>query len=83
MIFIVIVFATLAAGIGSVWVAALLMRAGLGSSSDGVGPRHLLSLAAGALLLRHASEPARLRAALVLGIAAAALYGLGMTWGFW
>ena len=50
MIFIVIVFATLAAGIGSVWVAALLMRAGLGSSSDGVGPRHLLSLAAGALL---------------------------------
>ncbi len=42
--------ATLAAGIGSVWVAALLMRLGLGGRHDGVGPQHLLSLAAGALL---------------------------------
>ena len=50
MLLIAIILSTLAAGIGSVWVAALLMRAGLGSSSDGVGPRHLLSLAAGALL---------------------------------
>ena len=45
-----IILATLAAGIGSVWVAALLMRAGLGGRADGVGPQHLLSLAAGALL---------------------------------
>jgi zinc and cadmium transporter len=50
MILIAIVLATLAAGIGSVWVAAWLMRAGLGSRPDGVGTRHLLSLAAGALL---------------------------------
>ncbi len=51
MVLIVIVLATLAAGIGSVWVAAWLMRAGLGrSKSQGVGPQHLLSLAAGALL---------------------------------
>ena len=42
--------ATLAAGIGSVWAAALLMRLGLGGRHDGVGPQHLLSLAAGALL---------------------------------
>ena len=45
-----IILATLAAGIGSVWVAALLMRLGLGGRSQGVGPQHLLSLAAGALL---------------------------------
>ena len=51
MVLIVIVLATLAAGIGSVWVAAWLMRAGLGrAQGDGVGPQHLLSLAAGALL---------------------------------
>ena len=51
MILIVIVLATLAAGIGSVWVAAWLMRAGLGrAQGQGVGPQHLLSLAAGALL---------------------------------
>lgn len=51
MILIVIVLATLAAGIGSVWVAAWLLRAGLGrSQGQGVGPQHLLSLAAGALL---------------------------------
>ena len=50
MILIAIMLATLAAGIGSVWVAALLMRAGLGGRQDSVGPQHLLSLAAGALL---------------------------------
>jgi zinc and cadmium transporter len=41
--------ATLAAGVGSVWVAALLLRLGVGSGR-GPGPQHLLSLAAGALL---------------------------------
>ena len=50
MTLVVIVLATLAAGIGSVWVAALLMRAGLGGRQGSVGPQHLLSLAAGALL---------------------------------
>ena len=50
MILIAILIATLAAGIGSVWAAALLMRMGLGGRHDGVGPQHLLSLAAGALL---------------------------------
>lgn len=50
MTLIAILLATLAAGIGSVWVAAFLMRAGLGEPSRQVGPQHLLSLAAGALL---------------------------------
>ncbi|QIL78650.1 ZIP family metal transporter [Diaphorobacter sp. HDW4A] len=46
---IAILTATLAAGIGSVWIAALLMRFGLGNGNR-VGTQHLLSLAAGALL---------------------------------
>lgn len=50
MTFIAILLATLAAGIGSVWVAALLMRAGWGDGRSGIGPQHLLSFAAGALL---------------------------------
>ena len=50
MTLIAISLATLAAGIGSVWLAALLMRLGLGDRRDSVGPQHLLSLAAGALL---------------------------------
>ena len=49
MTLIAIILATLAAGIGSVWLAALLMRLGLGGRADSVGPQHLLSLAAGAL----------------------------------
>ena len=50
MTLIAIILATLAAGIGSVWLAELLMRLGLGGRGDSVGPQHLLSLAAGALL---------------------------------
>jgi zinc and cadmium transporter len=54
MTFISIVLATLAAGLGSVWLAAGLMRAGLPGTAAGHGtpvePHHLLSLAAGALL---------------------------------
>lgn len=50
MVLVAIILATLAAGIGSVWLAALLMRLGLGGRTDSVGPQHLLSLAAGALL---------------------------------
>jgi zinc and cadmium transporter len=49
-----ILLATLTAGIGSVWLAAGLMRTGLlpGATqpSRGLGEQHLLSLAAGALL---------------------------------
>jgi zinc and cadmium transporter len=52
----VVLLATLAAGIGSVWVAAAVMRFGGRSSETAAqaathaGPQHLLSLAAGALL---------------------------------
>lgn len=49
MLLLAIISATLAAGIGSVWIAALLMRFGLGKGNR-VGTQHLLSLAAGALL---------------------------------
>ena len=54
MTLLAILIATLAAGIGSVWLAAGLMRLGLpaGHSREAAhaGPPHLLSLAAGALL---------------------------------
>jgi zinc and cadmium transporter len=52
MTLIAIVIATLCAGIGSVWLAALLMRLGVPSGNDQakIGAHHLLSLAAGALL---------------------------------
>lgn len=49
MTLVAIILATLAAGIGSVWVAALLMGLG-GGRSSGMMPQRLLSLAAGALL---------------------------------
>ena len=74
----IILAATLVAGIGSVWVAALLMRVGV-RSSGGVNPQHLLSLAAGALLatafmhllpeaFESGIEPAMLFAALLFGV---------------
>jgi zinc and cadmium transporter len=54
MTLIAILIATLAAGIGSVWLAAGLMRLGYpmhaGTEAVHSGPPHLLSLAAGALL---------------------------------
>src|SRR6187402_760806 len=54
MTLLAILIATLAAGIGSVWLAAALMGLGLlGANSGkpgGLGAQHLLSLAAGALL---------------------------------
>ncbi|RYF66597.1 MAG: ZIP family metal transporter [Comamonadaceae bacterium] len=47
----VILAATLVAGVGSVWVAGMLLRLGVrGDDDDAHGPQHLLSLAAGALL---------------------------------
>jgi zinc and cadmium transporter len=54
MTLIAILLATLCAGIGSVWLAAALMALGAvvarGQGAVRVGPQHLLSLAAGALL---------------------------------
>jgi zinc and cadmium transporter len=54
MTLIAVLFATLAAGIGSVWLAAALMRFGWGSADKpgrrGLKEQHLLSLAAGALM---------------------------------
>lgn len=49
MLLIAIILATVAAGVGSVWVAAWLMRSGL-EENFGVGAQQLLSFAAGALL---------------------------------
>ena len=50
MTLLAIIAATLFAGIGSVWLAALLMRVGVRNGGRGVNSQHLLSLAAGALL---------------------------------
>jgi zinc and cadmium transporter len=53
MTLIAILIATLAAGIGSVWLAAGLMSVGMLATTDGrsrVDPQQLLSLAAGALM---------------------------------
>src|SRR3954471_20151471 len=51
MTLLAILLATLAAGIGSVWIAAGLMRLpGHLARTDDSGAQHLLSLAAGALL---------------------------------
>ena len=47
---IAILAATLVAGIGSVWIAAGLLRAGFGGGVDAQNAQQLLSLAAGALL---------------------------------
>ncbi|MGI4778630.1 MAG: ZIP family metal transporter [Janthinobacterium lividum] len=74
-----IIVATLAAGTGSVWIAALLMRVGVRAEGGGVNPQHLLSLAAGALLatafmhllpeaFEGGVEPSRLFAVLLFGL---------------
>ena len=47
---VIILGATLVAGIGSVWIAALLLRLGVQRGADAQGAQSLLSLAAGALL---------------------------------
>ncbi len=76
---IVILVATLVAGIGSVWLAALLLRVGVRSGGGGVNSQHLLSLAAGALLatafmhllpeaFESRIEPALLFAVLLFGL---------------
>ena len=74
-----ILAATLAAGIGSVWIAALLMRVGVRNGGNGLNAQHLLSLAAGALLatafmhllpeaFEGGVEPSRLFAVLLFGL---------------
>lgn len=78
-----ILLATLAAGIGSVWLAAALMRLGWLSGHEaarrGQGEQHLLSLAAGALLataflhllpeaMESAAGPKPLLATLLVGL---------------
>jgi zinc and cadmium transporter len=83
MTLIAILIATLAAGIGSVWLAAGLMSVGMMSASPGgrtrVDPQHLLSLAAGALMatsfmhllpeaFESAAEPKTLFGALLVGL---------------
>lgn len=76
---IVIIVATLVAGIGSVWLAALLLKVGVRNGAGGVNPQHLLSLAAGALLatafmhllpeaFESGIEPALLFAVLLFGL---------------
>ncbi|MDM0058498.1 ZIP family metal transporter [Variovorax fucosicus] len=76
---IAIVAATLVAGIGSVWIAALLLRLGVQRGVDAQGAQYLLSLAAGALLatafmhllpeaFESKLEPATLFAMLLFGL---------------
>ena len=79
MTLLTIIAATLFAGIGSVWIAALLMRIGVRSGGGAVNAQHLLSLAAGALLatafmhllpeaFESGIEPAVLFAVLLFGL---------------
>ncbi|RZL86773.1 MAG: ZIP family metal transporter [Variovorax sp.] len=69
-----ILAATLIAGIGSVWIAALLLRGGVRGDGSGVNPQHLLSLAAGALLATAFMH--LLPEAFESGIAPAVLFGV-------
>jgi len=73
-----ILIATLAAGLGSVWIAAILLRLGVARGTDDA-PQYLLSLAAGALLatafmhllpeaFESAVEPSALFGVLLLGL---------------
>ena len=75
MTLIAILIATLAAGIGSVWAAALLVRLGLGGRHDGVGPQHLLSLAAGALLATALGLVAAIPAVVIYNVFARSITG--------
>ena len=76
---IAIVGATLVAGIGSVWIAAALLRLGRWGRAGGQGAEQLLSLAAGALMatafmhllpeaFESGQEPTTLFAALLFGL---------------
>ena len=66
-----------------VWVAAMVWAVVLPVQTLWALASAPLALTAGALLLRHGDQPARLRPALVLGIAAAVVHGLGLALGFW
>lgn len=65
------------------WVAALVWAVVLPVQTLWALASAPLALAASTLLLRHGQQPARLRPALVLGIAAAVVHGLGLALGFW
>lgn len=66
-----------------VWLAAMVWALVLPLPTLGALASAPLALAAGALLLRYGNQPARLRPALVLGIAAAVVHGLGLALGLW
>ena len=59
MTLIAIILATLASGIGSVWLAAFLLRRRRGGVGS-VGPQHLLGLAGGAVQVAYALRSAAL-----------------------
>ena len=65
------------------WVAALVWAVVLPVPTRWALASAPLALAGGVQLLRHGDQPARLRPALVLGIAAAVVHGLGLALGFW
>lgn len=65
------------------WIAAMVWAVVLPVPTLWALASAPLTLAASALLLRHGNQPARLRPALVLGIAAAVVHGLGLALGFW
>lgn len=65
------------------WIAAMVSAGVLPVPTLWALASAPLALAAAALLLRHGSQPARLRPALVLGIAAAVVHGLALALGFW
>lgn len=65
------------------WVAIMVAWVVLPVSTLAALAATPLSLAAGVLLRLRWATPERLRPALVLGIAAALVYGLGLAWGFW
>ncbi|MDD2713462.1 MAG: prenyltransferase [Simplicispira sp.] len=65
------------------WVAAMVWAGVLPAQALWALVAAPLSLAASAQLLRHGHQPECLRPALVLGIAAAVLHGLGLALGFW
>lgn len=65
------------------WVLALVWALVLPRATLWALASAPLALAASVQLLRHGPQPARLRPALVLGIAAAVVHGLALALGFW
>ena len=76
------VYAALAL-LAHVWVAVMVWALILPAQTLWALASAPLALAGSVLLLRRGHQPARLRPALVLGIAAAVVHGLGLALGFW